>query len=131
MEANLSFSNTFETHVLQYVFTTDSVTRPTAWYVGLFTADPTDTGSGATEISGNAYARVSASFTVSGNAATTSAAVEFAAATGSWGTISHIGIFDASSGGNLIAHSALTASKAIANGDVFRIPASDIDITLD
>mgnify|MGYP006908242532 FL=1 len=127
----MSFSNTFETHVLQYVFTTDSVTRPTSWYVGLFTADPTDTGSGATEISGNGYARVSASFTVSGNAATTSAAVEFAAATGSWGTISHIGIFDASTGGNLIAHSALTASKAIANGDVFRIPASDIDITLD
>lgn len=127
----MSFSNTFETHVLQYVFTTTSVTRPTAWYVGLFTADPTDTGSGATEISGNAYARVSATFTVSGNAATTSAAVEFAAATGSWGTISHIGIFDASTGGNLIAHSALTASKAIANGDVFRIPSGDIDITLD
>lgn len=127
----MSFSNTFETHVLQYVFTTDSVTRPTSWYVGLFTADPTDTGSGATEISGNAYARVSATFTVSGNAATTSAAVEFAAATGSWGTISHIGIFDASTGGNLIAHSALTASKAIANGDVFRIPSGDIDITLD
>ena len=131
MEANLSFSNTFETHVLQYVFTTDSVTRPTAWYVGLFTADPTDTGSGATEITGNNYSRVSATFTVSGNAATTSAAVEFSAATGSWGTISHIGIFDASSGGNLIAHSALTASKAIASGDVFRIPTGDIDITLD
>jgi len=127
----MSFSNTFETHVLQYVFTTDSVTRPTAWYVGLFTADPTDTGSGATEITGNNYSRVSATFTVSGNAATTSAAVEFSAATGSWGTISHIGIFDASSGGNLIAHSALTASKAIASGDVFRIPTGDIDITLD
>lgn len=127
----MSFSNTFETHVLQYVFTADSVTRPTAWYVGLFTADPTDTGSGATEITGNNYSRVSATFTVSGNAATTSAAVEFSAATGSWGTISHIGIFDASSGGNLIAHSALTASKAIASGDVFRIPTGDIDITLD
>ena len=127
----MSFSNTFETHVLQYVFTTTSVTRPTAWYVGLFTADPTDTGSGATEITGNNYSRVSATFTVSGNAATTSAAVEFSAATGSWGTISHIGIFDASSGGNLIAHSALTASKAIASGDVFRIPTGDIDITLD
>jgi hypothetical protein len=127
----MSFSNTFETHVLQYVFTADSVTRPTAWYVGLFTADPTDTGSGATEITGNNYSRVSATFTVSGNAATTSAAVEFSAATGSWGTISHIGIFDASSGGNLIAHSSLTASKAIASGDVFRIPTGDIDITLD
>ena len=127
----MSVSNTFETHVLQYVFTADSVTRPTAWYVGLFTADPTDTGSGATEITGNNYSRVSATFTVSGNAATTSAAVEFSAATGSWGTISHIGIFDAASGGNLIAHSSLTASKAIASGDVFRIPTGDIDITLD
>lgn len=127
----MSFSNTFETHVLQYVFTTSSVTRPTAWYVGLFTADPTDTGAGATEISGNGYARVAATFTVSGATATTSAAVEFAAATGSWGTVSHIGIFDASSGGNLIAHSALTASKAIGTGDVFRIPTGDLDITLD
>jgi hypothetical protein len=127
----MSFSNTFETHVLQYVFTTTSVTRPTAWYVGLFTADPTDTGSGATEITGNNYSRVSATFSVTGATATTTAAVEFAAATGSWGTISHIGIFDASSGGNLIAHSALTASKAIASGDVFRIPTGDIDITLD
>jgi len=127
----MSFSNTFETHVLQYVFTTDSVTRPTAWYVGLFTADPTDTGSGATEITGNNYSRVSATFSVSGATATTTAAVEFAAATGSWGTISHIGIFDASSGGNLIAHSALSASKAIGTGDVFRIPTGDIDITLD
>ena len=127
----MSFSNTFETHVLQYVFTTGSVTRPTAWYVGLFTADPTDTGSGATEITGNNYSRVSATFTVSGNAATTSAAVEFSAATGSWGTISHIGIFDASSGGNLIAHSALSASKAIGTGDVFRIPTGDLDVTLD
>ena len=127
----MSFSNTFETHVLQYVFTAESVTRPTAWYVGLFTADPTDTGSGATEITGNNYSRVSATFSVSGNAATTSSAVEFSAATGSWGTISHIGIFDASSGGNLIAHSSLTASKAIASGDVFRIPTGDLDITLD
>ena len=127
----MSFSNTFETHVLQYVFTTTSVTRPTAWYVGLFTADPTDTGSGATEITGNNYSRVSATFSVTGATATTTAAVEFAAATGSWGTISHIGIFDAASGGNLIAHSALTASKAIASGDVFRIPTNDLDITLD
>jgi|TARA_Y100000052_G_C2936151_1_gene77527 hypothetical protein len=126
----MSFSDTFETHVLNYVFTTTSVTRPTAWYVGLFTADPTDTGSGATEISGNSYTRKAATFTVSGNAATTSGAIEFTAATGSWGTISHIGIFDASSSGNLIAHSALSVSKTIGTGDVFRIPAGDIDITL-
>ena len=127
----MSLSNTFETHVLNYVFTATSVTRPTAWYIGLFTADPTDTGSGATEISGNSYTRKAATFTVSGNAATTSGAIEFTAATGSWGTITHVGIFDASSGGNFIAHGSLSASKAIGTGDVFRIPAGDIDITLD
>ena len=127
----MSFSNTFETHVLNYSFTTTSVTRPTAWYVGLFTADPTDTGSGATEISGSGYTRKTAAFTVSGNTATTSGAIEFDAATGSWGTISHIGIFDASSSGNLLAHSNLSSSKTIGTGDVFRIPAGDIDITLD
>tara|TARA_R100000700_G_C3114539_1_gene106119 strand:+ start:190 stop:573 length:384 start_codon:yes stop_codon:yes gene_type:complete len=127
----MSFSNTFETHVLNYSFTTTSVTRPTAWYVGLFTADPTDSGSGATEISGSGYTRKTAAFTVSGNTATTSGAIEFDAATGSWGTISHIGIFDASSSGNLLAHSNLSSSKTIGTGDVFRIPAGDIDITLD
>ena len=127
----MSFSNTFETHVLNYSFTTTSVTRPTAWYVGLFTADPTDSGSGATEISGSGYTRKAATFTVSGNTATTSGAIEFDAATGSWGTISHIGIFDASSSGNLLAHSNLSSSKTIGTGDVFRIPAGDIDITLD
>tara|TARA_Y100001933_G_scaffold258222_1_gene305882 strand:- start:966 stop:1349 length:384 start_codon:yes stop_codon:yes gene_type:complete len=127
----MSFSNTFETHVLNYSFTTTSVTRPTAWYVGLFTADPTDSGSGATEISGSGYTRKTAAFTVSGNTATTSGAIEFDAAIGSWGTISHIGIFDASSSGNLLAHSNLSSSKTIGTGDVFRIPAGDIDITLD
>jgi len=71
------------------------------------------------------------SFTVSGNTATTSAAIEYSTATASWGTISHIGIWDAATGGNMLAYAALSASKAIASGDVFRIPAGDIDITLD
>lgn len=127
----MSFSNTYETTVLQWTFTTDSVTRPTAWYLGLFTANPNEDGSGATEISGNGYARKSVSFTVSGNLATNSAAVEFDVATGSWGTISHVAVFDASSGGNQIAYAALTTSKAIDTDDVLRFPAGDVDITLD
>lgn len=127
----MSFSNTYETTVLQWTFTTDSVTRPTAWYLGLFTANPNEDGSGATEISGNGYARKSVTFTVSGNLATNSAAVEFDVATGSWGTISHVAVFDASSGGNQIAYAALTTSKAIDTDDVLRFPAGDVDITLD
>jgi hypothetical protein len=97
----------------------------------LYTAAPTDAG-GGTQVSGNAYARVSVAFTVSGTttAATNSAAVEFAAATASWGTIVAVGIFDASTSGNLLAWADLTTSKTIDTGDIFRIPAGDLDITL-
>lgn len=128
----MSFSNTFETHVLNYVFTATSVTRPTAWYLALFTSNPAEDASG-TEVStsGTAYARQTVAFSVSGNLATNSAAVEFPTATASFGTVTHIGVFDASTSGNLIAYSALSASKAIATGDVFRVPSGDLDITLD
>jgi len=128
----MSLSNTFETHTLQYLFTTTSVTRPTAWYIALFTSNPAEDASG-TEVStsGTAYARQSATFTVSGNEATNSAAIEFPTATASYGTVSHVGVFDASTGGNLIAYAALTTSKAIDTGDVLRLPANDLDITMD
>jgi hypothetical protein len=68
---------------------------------------------------------------VSGNTASNSAAIEFPTATASYGTVTHIGVFDASSGGNLIAYAALTTSKAIDTGDVMRINSSDLDVTLD
>jgi len=128
----MSLSNTFETHTLNYLFTTTSVTRPTAWYVALFTSNPAEDASG-TEVStsGTAYARQSATFTVSGNEATNSAAIEFPTATASYGTVTHIGVFDAVSAGNLIAYAALTTSKAIDTGDVLRLPANDLDITMD
>ncbi len=127
----MSFTNTFETHVLNYVFTATSVTRPTAWYVGLFTADPTDSGSTANEISGNGYARRPVSFTVANDLATNSAAVEFAAASGgNWGTVSHMAVMTAATGGTMIVHAALSTAKAINVGDVFRIPTGDLDITL-
>ena len=128
----MSLSNTFETHTLNYLFTSTSVTRPTAWYVALFTSNPAEDASG-TEVStsGTAYARQSATFTVSGNEATNSAAIEFPTATASYGTVTHIGVYDASTGGNLIAYAALTTSKAIDTGDVLRLPANDLDITMD
>jgi len=127
----MSFSDTFETHVLNYVFTTTSVTRPTAWYLALFTSNPADDASG-TEVStsGTAYARQSATFTVSGDTASNNAAIEFPTATASFGTVSHVAVFDAATSGNLIAYAALTSSKAIDTGDVFRVPSGDLDITL-
>ena len=126
----MSLSNTFETTTLKWLLTTDSVTRPTAWYVALYTAAPSDAG-GGTEVSGGSYVRKAATFTVTGDTASNSAAVEFDAATASWGTVTHAGIFDASSGGNLIAYASLTASKLIDSGDVLRFPISDLTVTLD
>lgn len=128
-----SFSDYTENLVLNWLFTTNSATRPTAWYVGLFTAAPSDTG-GGTEVTGNGYARVATgTISVSGTdtLATNAAAIEFSAASGgNWGTITHAAIFDASSSGNMLAWAALTTSRTINDGDVFRIPAGSLDITL-
>ena len=125
----MSFSNTYETNVLTWTFTNSAVTRPTAWYIGLFTSDPGETGSG-TEVSGGSYARESVTFSVSNDTATNTANIEFPTATASWGTVSHAAVYDASTGGNIIAYAALTTSKAIDTGDILRIPAGDFDITL-
>lgn len=126
----MSFSNTYETIVLQWTFTNGAVTRPTAWYLGLFTSDPGE-ASGGTEVSGGSYVREAVTFSVTGDTATNTAAVEWPVATATWGTITHIAVYDALSGGNQIAYAALTNSKTIASGDVLRVPASELDITLD
>lgn len=128
-----SFTDYTENLVLNWLFTNNSATRPTAWFVGLFTAAPSDTG-GGTEVSGSGYARkATGTITVSGTAttATNSAAIEFDPASGgNWGTITHAAIFDASTGGNMLAWAQLTTARTINNGDVFRVPASSLTITL-
>ena len=128
----MSFSNSAETLVLNWLLTAGSATRPTAWYLALFTSNPDEDGSG-TEVStsGTAYARQTAAFTVSGNTASNTSAIEFPTATASYGTVSHVGVYDASTGGNLIAYAALTTAKVIDTGDVLRVPADELEITLD
>lgn len=128
-----SFSDYSENLVLNFLFTTNTATRPTAWYVGLFTGAPSDSG-GGTEVSGSGYARkTTGTITVSGTGttATNSAAIEFDPASGgNWGTITHAAIFDASTSGNMLAWAPLTTQRIINDGDVFRVPASSLTITL-
>lgn len=128
-----SFNDYTENLVLTWLFTTSSATRPTAWFVGLFTSAPSDTG-GGTEVSGSGYARV-ATGTISGSGTATTftnaAAIEFAAASGgNWGTIGWAAVFDASTGGNMLCWAPLTTSRTINDGDVFRVPAGSLSITL-
>lgn len=125
----MSFSDYLETKVLDHVFGGTSYTAPSTLYVALFTAAPSDSG-GGTEVSGGAYARQTIAFTTSGDTTSNNAAIEFPTATANYGTVTHVGVYDASSAGNLMAWAALTSSKTIETGDVFRIPSGDLDITL-
>ena len=126
------FSDYLEDKVLDHVFGGTAYTAPTTLYVALYTVAPTDTG-GGTEVSGGAYARQTAAFTVSGTNPTTasnSAAIEYPTATADYGTVVAVGIFDALSGGNLLAYANLDTSKVVSTGDVFRFNTGDLDITL-
>lgn len=123
-------SNYLENALINATLRNTSYTSPATVYVALYTTDPTDADTG-TEISGNGYARQSVTFGAPSNGASVnSAAVEFPQATGSWGTVAYIGLRDASSGGNLLYHSPLDASKTISTGDVFRISAGNLSVTL-
>lgn len=125
-----AFSNYLENALINGTLRNTSYTAPTTVYVGLFTSDPTDAGSG-TEVSGNAYARQSATFAAPSNgASSTDADIQFPQATGNWGTVGWFGIFDALTTGNLMYHGALTASKTIETGDVFKIASGNLTVTL-
>tara|TARA_Y100000310_G_scaffold338385_1_gene427884 strand:- start:1229 stop:1612 length:384 start_codon:yes stop_codon:yes gene_type:complete len=126
----MSFTNYLETEILDHVFAGAAYSAPGTLYIGLFTAISDGEAGSVTEVSGSAYARQTMAFTTSGATTSNNAAVEFPTATGSWGTITHVGIFDASTSGNLMVYATLTASKAITTGDVFRVPSGDLDITL-
>ena len=124
-----AMSDYLENKILDHILGTTAYTAPTTVYVGLATASFADDNSG-TELTGNNYSRVSATFDAAASGTTdNSAAIEFAAATGSWGSVSHFGIFDAASAGNLLIHGAFTSAKTISSGDVLKIATGDLDIT--
>jgi len=124
-------SDYLENEILDHILGTGSYTAPTTVYVGLSTGSFADDNSG-TELSGSGYARVAATFSAAASGTTSnSAAIEFPAATGSWGTVSHFGSFDASTAGNLLIHGAFTASKTIDSGDILKISAGDLDVSAD
>lgn len=124
-------SDYLEKKMLDYVLRDTADWAPSAVYLALHTADPTDAGTGA-EVSGNGYSRQAITFNEAGatNGQTTNSSVEsFTASGGSFGTVTHFGIWDAASSGNLLYYGALTASKVIADGDTIQFAADSITIT--
>jgi len=130
-----SFANFWEDEILDHLFMKGSYTMPTNLWVGLSTADPGDDEGGLAEPSGNNYSRVPTDgddWDVSSGGATANAAdITFPEASGAWGEITHFAIFDASSGGNMVAHGALDESKTIGSGDTAKFATGAFDVTLD
>lgn len=93
-------------------------TFPATVFAGLFTADPGEAGSQAAEVSGGSYARQSITWgTISAGSVANSSAVTFPVATAPWGTITHVGILDLVSAGNMLYKGALGTSKTVGTGD--------------
>lgn len=123
-------SNYLENGLLNAILRNTSYTSPTTVYVGLYTSNPGE-GNTGTEVSGGSYARKSATFGAPNDGVcTNSAAVEFDQATASWGTVSHVALLDAITSGNLLFYTDITTSKTIENGDIFKIAAGSLSVTL-
>jgi hypothetical protein len=128
-----AMSNWLENGLVDLILRNQTLTLPANLHFALFTAAPSDSG-GGTEVSGGSYARASVARSLANFAGTQSAgsttastgtggvtsnnnAVTFPAPTANWGVVTHWGVFDASSGGNLLFHGALDIAKTVNNGD--------------
>jgi hypothetical protein len=128
-----ALSNYLENALVDHIMRATAYTAGTTRYVALFTAAPSDSG-GGTEVSGGAYARAqldasttnwantqasgSGASSGTGGATSNSSTITFPAPSGAnWGSVTHFGIFDASTSGNLLFHGALTTPKTVNDGD--------------
>lgn len=119
----MSNSNYLENALLNWFKGTAFPAPPATTYVALYTAAPSDAG-GGTEVTGGAYARVGIAAAgwsaISDNAGSgrisNSGTVTYAQATANWGTVTHFGVFDTLTAGNLLRWAALGSPVAINSG---------------
>lgn len=129
-------SDYLENEVLDHVLGEGArnFTSPATLYVGLYTSSAgLETNSPSAEVSTSAtgYARQTLDFNAaSGGSATNNGIIQFPTATANWGTVTHMAILDASSGGNVLFYGALNATKTVQSGDVFQFSDENITISL-
>lgn len=114
-----------------HVLANAAMTSPASVWLALYTSDPGSSDTG-TEVSGGSYARIqiTAGFAgVTGGTATNSAPVTFATATAGWGLVTHFGIRDAGTGGNLLFYGELTHQDILA-GETFAIDAGGLSVSM-
>lgn len=128
-----ALSDFYEKAVLDWLLTAESVTRPTQWFVGLSSVASDDTGTTIVEPTGNGYARQAIAFSAATSPDGTTSnqnPVSFTATGGNWGTMTHIGIYDAETGGNLILHGILQVERIVNDGDTLTFAPDRVNITL-
>lgn len=131
-------SDYLENKLLDHLLKATAYTRPATLYFGLYTSAPSDSGGGV-EPAAASYARSavtndSTNFpncAITGNPIKANATIiSFPTAESSWGTITHWGIFDAATSGNLLAWGSFTSSRSVATGDSPKLAAGTISITV-
>lgn len=123
--------------LLDFNFGGTSYSAPATYYFGLSTTTINIDGTGATEPSGGAYARVALTNNKTnwGNASnaslTNSTAVQFAESTASWGTITYVFLSDALTSGNIWWYDALSPARTVASATtvLFAIGAVTVQMT--
>lgn len=100
-------------------------------YVGLFTADPTETGSTANEVNKASYERQLLTFGVPiDGQSTNNNEVLFPIAQEDWGLITHAALLDAQNDGNMLYYGPLDVPKSIGQYSQFRFPAGYVVVTI-
>lgn len=118
-----ALSNYGKKAVMDWLMTTATVARPAAWYQALFT------GPGS-ELSGSGYFRAAVDFAAATGGVVSNAGSQVFSATDNWGVVSHSGIYDAASGGNLLAIAAMTGGRPIGNGDSVVFPVGSVNLAM-
>lgn len=110
--------------------TNDGAYSASNWWIGLSTTTPTAAGDNVTEPSGNGYGRVEIEAAdwdaSSGEAKLNAEDIAFVEATGSWGEVTHVVLYDAETDGNFLGFGALGSSETITSGQVPRFAAGDL-----
>lgn len=115
-----------QTQVLKWLLTAQAVNRPVAFYLGLGTG--ADAAGLTGEPAGMGYARQAVAFSVIANQGANTGVAAFGPALAPWGMITHGAIFDAPTGGNMLAWGELT-SRDIKTGDAYEVPPSGLVAT--
>lgn len=125
-----SLSDYAENAVLGMILGT-AYSPPATVYLGLSTADPLDDGSGLAEPGYTGYARKAITFgAAASRRVTQSATVTFDQCTAGSATVTHWALFDAVSGGNMLAHGALAASKSVVAGNTPSVASGEVYVEI-